>query len=180
MVQEEGDLDKDDIRGLMRSRRIQETFWTWNNLMSDLGSLCMVYLYQIIIENWQYLSSTYYIRGTGSYRRQTPTPTCPTAIGSSKLGKLLPILTPPHFQGQRHTLHPPALYSNAELRLMVSEENWCHKKRSPKFSQHLRVKTRGAQSFNIGEMVQQGLKDERNLLVPTQLSIFFWACQSFS
>lgn len=51
MVQVERDLDKDDRRGLMRSRRIRELFWSWNNLMTDLGSLCMVYLYQIIIEN---------------------------------------------------------------------------------------------------------------------------------
>lgn len=32
MVQVERGLDKDDTRGLMRSRRIQEIFWSWNNL----------------------------------------------------------------------------------------------------------------------------------------------------
>lgn len=43
-----------------------------------------------------------------------PTASCPTATGSSRLGKLLPIPTLPHFQDQRHTSHPtPALDSNA-------------------------------------------------------------------
>lgn len=52
------------------------------------------------------------VLGTESYspEKTNTTSSCPTAIGSSKLGKLLPIQTLPHFQGQRHTFHPtPAL-----------------------------------------------------------------------
>lgn len=118
--------------------------------MTCLGSLCMVYAYQIIINNRQifieflprprHCATHWKLQSRGEGPLHLLLPYCHR---SSSLRKLLPIPTPPHLQGQRHTCYPtrptPALYSNADLELMgwgqcLQLENWCHKKKSSKSS----------------------------------------------
>lgn len=147
-------------------------FWSWSTLMTCLGSLCMVYAYQIIINNRQifieflprprHCATHWKLQPRGEGPLHLLLPYCHR---SSSLRKLLPIPTPPHLQGQRHTCYPtlptPALYSNADLELMGWGQclQWridAIKRRVQSPLEGLRAKTRRAQSFQSGKGVQQG------------------------